>query len=436
MYGLSLLDRGVLNLLVDPIRRDLGASDVQISLLQGFAFVTFYCVCGIPLGWLADRASRRRLIFLGVLTWSLATASCGLAQNYGQLLAARFMVGAGEAALLPAAYSMISDLFPRHKVTTAIGIFSLGAVAGSGLSSVIGGGIIALAIHHDFGAVVGHSHAPSWRTVFVLTGCLGFLPAFLVLSVPEPARHRFRSSRAPLAFWGFVATNKMFLATHFIGFSFISLAINAGAAWMPTYINRHFGLAMTVVGPSIGTGVALFGILGMSLGTRLVDRILAGGRADAHFRYFVFGGIMVAILGAAASIMPDAWPAILLYSATYFFTPVAVAGAALQLVAPSELRGRLSALFLIAFNLLSLGVGPLAVSVTTRYLFRDPELLGPSIGAVFAVFGLAGAAVLAAGRAPARAAMAAAHPSSPPSSPVAPVDRYATSREDVAAKPA
>ena len=97
VYVFSFIDRQILNLLVAPIRRDLGISDTQMSLLMGFSFALFYTFCGIPLGWLADRFSRRSIIAIGFVFWSMMTAGCGLAQNFLQMLTMRMGVGVGEA---------------------------------------------------------------------------------------------------------------------------------------------------------------------------------------------------------------------------------------------------------------------------------------------------------------------------------------------------
>jgi MFS family permease len=101
LYGLSILDRQVLTLMVDPIKQDLKLSDFQIGMLQGLVFSVFYSVASIPLGWLVDRTQRRPIIWLGVTVWGVCAAACGLAQNFGQLLMARLGVGAGEAAHAP-----------------------------------------------------------------------------------------------------------------------------------------------------------------------------------------------------------------------------------------------------------------------------------------------------------------------------------------------
>ena len=136
-YTVSFIDRQILSLLVQPIRRDLGISDTQFSLLAGFAFALFYATLGIPIARLADRANRRFLIMIGVVVWSVMTAACGFAKSYWHLFLARVGVGAGEAMLSPAAYSMISDYFPPHKLAKAIGVYAMGLYLGAGAWAAI-----------------------------------------------------------------------------------------------------------------------------------------------------------------------------------------------------------------------------------------------------------------------------------------------------------
>jgi len=121
-YVLSFVDRQILNLLVGPIRADLGINDTQMSLLMGLSFAIFYTIAGIPLGRIADSKSRRGLIAWGVAFWSLMTAACGLAQQYWHFILCRIGVGAGEAALSPAAYLLIADSFSADRRATAISV--------------------------------------------------------------------------------------------------------------------------------------------------------------------------------------------------------------------------------------------------------------------------------------------------------------------------
>ena len=139
----SFLDRMIMGLLVGPIRESFAISDTQYSLLAGLAFSLFYAVMGIPLARIADSRSRRNLIVWGIAVWSLMTALCGLARNFWTLFLARVGVGVGEAALGPAAYSMITDYFPRSTLARALSIYMLGVTIGSGFAYMLGGAVVA-----------------------------------------------------------------------------------------------------------------------------------------------------------------------------------------------------------------------------------------------------------------------------------------------------
>ena len=120
-YVVSFIDRQVLGVLVGPIKADLDLSDFQFSLLQGAAFAILYSVMAIPLGRLTDTKNRKLIVAIGVFGWSLMTVGCGMAKNFGQLFVMRMGVGVGEAALSPAAYSMIADSFTREKTDASHG---------------------------------------------------------------------------------------------------------------------------------------------------------------------------------------------------------------------------------------------------------------------------------------------------------------------------
>lgn len=194
---LSYTDRLILGILVDPIRAELAISDTQVSLLQGVAFALIYSFAGLPLGRLADIVSRRAVILAGVVLWSAATVACGYARSFEALFVARVFVGIGEAALAPAAMSMIADFFPRERRGIATGTFLMGMVVGGGAALAIGGGLLAAAQGGAFAdwPVVG-AMAP-WRTVLVLLGLPGIVLAALLLTLREPLRRARERTAAP-----------------------------------------------------------------------------------------------------------------------------------------------------------------------------------------------------------------------------------------------
>jgi MFS family permease len=174
VYVVSFVDRHLLSLIVAPLRRDLALSDTDVSLLQGFSFSLFYSALALPLGRMADRSSRRRLIAAGMLVWCCMTVACGLARTYAELFVARMGVGVGEAALTPAALSIISDCFP----------ISLGA----GLAYIGGGSAVAYATALPEQVLPLVGRARPWQLAFVVTGGAGLLLLPAVWSLREPAR--------------------------------------------------------------------------------------------------------------------------------------------------------------------------------------------------------------------------------------------------------
>jgi MFS family permease len=188
VYILNFIDRQILSILVGDIKRDLGVSDAQIGFLYGTAFAVFYALFGIPLGRLADSWYRGRLMAMGLALWSSMTAFSGFANSFGMLAAARIGVGIGEASASPAAYSMISDYFPKERRATALSIYSSGLYIGGGLSLPIGGFVAS----RWNGAYPDPAIAPlglaGWQAAFIAVGVPGLLLALWVLSLREPQR--------------------------------------------------------------------------------------------------------------------------------------------------------------------------------------------------------------------------------------------------------
>src|SRR6516162_4302236 len=138
-YVFSFIDRQIFSMVVGPLRRDLHISDTQVSYLQGLSFVVFYTFFGILIGRLVDIYSRRTIIVIGLVLWSLFTTACGIATTFPQMLMMRMGVGVGEAALSPAAYSLVADYVPPRRMSVAIGLYGAGIYIGSGLSFLVGG---------------------------------------------------------------------------------------------------------------------------------------------------------------------------------------------------------------------------------------------------------------------------------------------------------
>jgi MFS family permease len=173
LYAFSFIDRQIFSLLVGPLRRDLHIGDAKMSLLIGFSFALFYTFFGIPLGRLADIYSRRLIIATGLVLWSGFTASCGLAQTFETMLLLRMGVGVGEAALSPAAYSLITDYFPREQLATALSVYSMGIYIGSGLAYLLGGLVVAYASTQAMWIIPLLGAVHPWQIIFLSIGLPG-----------------------------------------------------------------------------------------------------------------------------------------------------------------------------------------------------------------------------------------------------------------------
>lgn len=386
-YTLSYLDRQILSLLVGPIRADLGISDTQVGLLQGLAFVVLFVLAGLPFGIWADRGTRKRIIGLGVAFWSLMTAACGLARGFGQLFAARVGVGVGEAALAPAAYSMIADYVPPATRGRALGLFAIGVYLGIGLSTLAGGLVYDwLAALGPLALPWGTSLAP-WQLTFIVIGLPGLAVAAWALSLREPVRRGAASQARAVpvrATAAFLRTNAPTFGAHFLGYSLLTLLFNGTAFWMPEYFVRTFGWARSEIAVSLGPLQILFGALGIFCGGAFADWLRRRGHPDAEMRTGVIGAIGVLPFALLTTMVPDPRAALALFAGFMFFSslPFAAAVAALQVVTPNRMRGQIAALWLFCVNLTGIGLGSLTTGLVTDYVFADDARVGDSIAVV------------------------------------------------------
>ncbi|GAA4641944.1 hypothetical protein GCM10023115_02680 [Pontixanthobacter gangjinensis] len=186
IYILNFVDRNILSILAEDIKADLNIGDDDLGFLYGTAFGVFYALFGIPLGKLADNWHRVRLMTIGLALWSAMTALSGFARSFGALSVARIGVGVGEATASPAAYSLISDWFPKRMRATALAIYSSGLYIGGGVSLLIGGLIVERwnSAYPDGGAF----NLAGWQAAFIAVGLPGLLLAALVFTLREPIR--------------------------------------------------------------------------------------------------------------------------------------------------------------------------------------------------------------------------------------------------------
>lgn len=383
-YVVSMIDRTILNLLVGPIRRDLHISDTQMSLLQGFAFGVFYTFFGIILGRIADTRSRRQLIASGIATWSLFSAGCGLAKNFGQMLVLRMGVGVGEASLSPSAYSLLTDYFRPQWRATAMSIYSVGIFIGIGGASVLGGFLTGWAKGRPGWVIPLFGVIRSWQIVFLAVGLPGLLLALLMYTFAEPIRRGGRTKAKGVPFGdvlAYIKANRKTYLCHHLGIAFLAFAGYGSISWAPTFFMRHHHWTAAEAGRDYGIVMAIAGPLGIVSGGWLADRLAMRGYADAYLRVAMVAAVALVPVGSLYLLVSDSHLAVFLLALGVFVNsvPYGVAPAALMQVTPSQMRGQVSAVYLFTVNLIGLGGGPTAVALLTDRVFHNDNMVGSSL---------------------------------------------------------
>ena len=380
----SMVDRTILNLLVGPIRRDLHITDTQMSLLMGFSFALFYALFGVILGRMADSGSRRQLIAGGVATWSLSSAGCGLAKNFGQMLVLRMGVGVGEASLSPSAYSLLTDYFQPQLRATAMSIYSMGIFIGIGVASVSGGFVTGWASGRAGWTIPLIGDVRSWQIVFLAVGLPGLVLSLLMYSFAEPVRRGgcTRAKKMPFRdVLAYLNDNRKTYLCHHLGIAFLSFAGYGSISWAPTFFIRHHHWTPAEAGEGYGIVTAIAGSLGIVVGGRFADRLAVRGHADAYLRIAMMAAVALIPLGSLYLLVSDSHLAVLLLLPSVFLAsvPYGVAPAALMQVTPSQMRGQVSAVYLFTVNLIGLGGGPTAVALLTDRVFHNDKMVGASL---------------------------------------------------------
>jgi len=384
VLAINFLDRGILVLLIGPIKHDLQLSDTKASLLIGFAFVVFYLFLGLPIARLVDTRSRRLIIGTGIALWSLMTVFCGLARNFAQLFIARVGVGVGEACNGPATFSMMADLFPRDKLPRAIAVLNFGFVAGTGLALLLGGAVIHFvssmpAVNLP---VVGALHP--WQITLMLVGFPGLLVSLLLTTVPEPVRRGLVGAARSLPVSeviGYMRSNLGAYGPIFLGLGFNVVLAFGNQAWIPTMFVRTYGWTAAHAGIVQGTIVICTAPFGLMVGSALSEWFTKRGYADANMRVTFISIACAAPCAVLFPLMPTPELSVAVLSLQFFFAMFLPGpmNAALQIITPNQMRGQVTALFLFVFNVLGFGVGPTFVATLTDYVFHNESMLRYSL---------------------------------------------------------
>lgn len=402
-YAISFVDRQILSLLVEDLRRDLGISDSQIGLLQGPAFGIFYAVMGLPFGWLADRTHRIRLIAAGLFLWTIMTLLGGLADSFEMLFLARMGVGVGEAALVPAAVSLLADSFAPSRRALPLSSFTAGISIGAGLALIIGGALVGYAESGVSGMLlIGAWLAgrETWQTVLILAGLGGIPLALLILFLPEPVRRakpRSTDGGEDIRFIPYLKAHRRLFIPLLAGSSLLYIFSNGLAAWMPTLFVRAFGWTPMEVGLRLGSLILVFALCGNLLSGTIATFLMRRGDTAGPLRAMILGACLLApaaILGPLAPTAIWAQAGIVLI---YFCIALCfgIATATFVTVTPGPVRGQMVALYLLVGNLVGLGLGPPSIGFVIEHILGDPSQVGQAIALIGAAIVIPGAFLLA-----------------------------------------
>jgi MFS family permease len=400
-YTFSFVDRLILAFLVTPLKHDLHLSDTQIGLLQGLAFAAFYSILGIPFGLAADRVNRRNLIAAGVIVWSLMTSCGSLARSFGTLALARMGVGVGEATLAPAAFSTLADYFPRHRLSSALSVYSMGVQLGMGCAMILGGFVVQAVTTMRPLTLAHLGTLEPWRLTFLIVGAPGLFIVALLATMREPPRHASphaagtAQSRPGLAH-ALRQLRARWRST--LGISVImscqAMSNYAFASWCPSFFDRLHHWPKSRTGLVLGLLTMICGCIGLFSGGRLSDRWLRTGVSAAPLYVGLISLLGVAATFVPAMLSPSATVTLLLLVPAVFFLalPIGCSFASIQMIFPNEVRGTVSAIMLLTLNVVGLTFGTLLPGLLDDRLFHDEQMLGKSIAITAALAALSGAA--------------------------------------------
>ncbi|MCC6391640.1 MAG: MFS transporter [Bryobacterales bacterium] len=344
---LNFYDRNIAGALAEPIRREFQLSDTEIGLL-GTVFTWLYAVVGVPLGRLADRWSRRKLLAAGLLAWGALTAMNGLARNYAMLLVARLGVAVGEATCAPTATSWIGDLFPVHKRSRALAIFMLGVPIGGAVSYFLSGPL---------------AQAFGWRAAMMAAALPALVLVPLLLRTPEPERGATelrKENAAPGSIgsilriptlWWIIASGAL-----------LNFNMYAFGTFLPAFFSRVHGLTLAQSGIAVGVAYLTGGIGGGMLSGKIGDHVVhrrKDGRmlAGAALALLTAPAAFFGILQPAGSLLPALFLIALAYDGCNSYYGFVYAS--IQDIVSPAMRGTTMAVYFMAMYLLGASFGPL-----------------------------------------------------------------------------
>jgi MFS family permease len=377
--NLYSIDKAIVGVLAEPIKADLGITDIQMGLLLGLAYSLLSGLCGLWLGTLVDRHIRRTVLGCAIIVWSLSTVAGGLSPNFETFFIFRALVGLGEAAVAPAALSLIADMFPPERRGRALSTYLIGASIGTALSSIIPGSIVGANLHLS---IPGYGLVIPWRSAFILCGAIGPIVGLLFFSVKEPARRGMQTDKmkGPTAVdkLAYLWRQRAVVIPLFLGFCLYYVAFVGVAAWTAPLLMRSFDAQLPDFANTLGIILLISGVSGYMLGGLSADSAIGSRRGGRLMITTILP--IIALPSAFSGFAPSLLLAILLLASITLATPMlnVAMNATVQEIVPNDMRG-FSYAFLSVVSALPAGAGgPLLLAWVTQSVLGDPARIATS----------------------------------------------------------
>ncbi len=382
----------MINYLVVPIKEDMGLTDFEISFIQGWGFVLAYVIFSIPFGRIVDKVNRVRVLIGGIVIWSVATAACGFSKNSWQLVLSRSGVGAGEAALTPASWSIISDLFPVERRSFPMSIYLMGPYIGQGLSLLFGAQI--LRIYNEPVTLFESIIVQPWQIIFLIIAVPGVILGLFMFALKDPVRKEVivtdKDEKDSIRdVFSYVIKNIGAYIPLLIGSAFIVVLLYGVQSWVPTFLHRIHGWEHTRIGDQYGL-VALFaGSLGVISGPMVEKYLTKLNFNAATIVVCIITAIALTIIGPITFLSLSSDVVLIgIFVTSFFITlPLALFATSLQNITPNQYRGVVSGLYVFTVNITGYGLGPMAVAFFTDKVFKSEMAIDLSMATMFLICG-------------------------------------------------
>lgn len=389
-YAVAYMDRQVISLLIDPIKKSLDISDTQFGLLQGVSFSLFYVAATYPLAWLADRNRRSRVMSICVAAWSAMTMACGLANTFGQLMAARIGVAIGEAGLTPAALATLAERFDHRRLATATALFMLAPFVGGGLSLSIGGATLEWARDLDPASTLPSLGFSDWQIVFLIIGALGLIPAVLLLLIVDrpatPAKAEENKDQSEV--FALFRKEWRILVLYPCAMAMVMIVLASYITWLPAAIMRSKGISEAEVGSLFGPVYLISGSAGTLIAGLFISMRAGANPVRSVLRYMISVLLLLWPI-AAFGLLSDSLVAELALMAVALFlisSVTSLSSLTYQYVTPRRLRARSMALMAMLTGLVGTGLGPVLAGFLSDHLTQARFPLSQALSLIGGAF--------------------------------------------------